>query len=36
MKIWLNNFLVDQLVLPPTGGGWLLGDGIFESLRTYN
>jgi branched-subunit amino acid aminotransferase/4-amino-4-deoxychorismate lyase len=36
MKIWLNDCLVDQLVLPPTGGGWLLGDGIFESLRTYN
>jgi branched-chain amino acid aminotransferase len=36
MKIWLNDSLVDQLVLPPTSSGWLLGDGIFESLRTYN
>lgn len=36
MKIWLNDQLVDELTLPATGGGWLLGDGAFESLRTYN
>ena len=36
MKIWLNDSLVDQLVLPATGSGWLMGDGIFESLRTYD
>ena len=36
MKIWLNNQLVDELTLPATGGGWLMGDGVFESLRTYN
>jgi len=36
MKIWLNDSLVEQIVLPSTGSGWLLGDGIFESLRTYN
>lgn len=36
MKIWLNGALVEQVTLPPTGSGWLMGDGIFESLRTYN
>lgn len=36
MKIWLNNRLVDDLNLPATGGGWLMGDGAFESLRTYD
>jgi branched-chain amino acid aminotransferase len=35
MKVWLNGALVDNIVLPSTGGGWLMGDGIFESLRTY-
>ncbi len=36
MKLWLNNSLVDDLVLPAVKSGWLLGDGLFESLRTYN
>ena len=36
MKIWLNDRLVEELTLPATGGGWLMGDGAFESLRTYN
>ena len=36
MKIYFNNALSDDLALPPTGGGWLLGDGAFESLRTYS
>ena len=36
MKIWLNDQLVEELVLPATGGGWLMGDGAFESLRTYD
>ena len=35
MTVWLNGALVDNVVLPSTGGGWLMGDGIFESLRTY-
>lgn len=35
MKIWLNNHLVDELTLPAAGGAWLMGDGAFESLRTY-
>ena len=35
MKIYFNNSLRDDLSLPTTGGGWLLGDGAFESLRTY-
>jgi len=36
MKIYVNNSLRDDLALPATGGGWLLGDGAFESLRTYS
>lgn len=36
MKIWLDGVLVEEVTLPPTGSGWLMGDGIFESLRTYN
>lgn len=36
MKIWHNTALVDQLTLPAVGAAWLLGDGAFESLRTYN
>lgn len=36
MKIYVNNSLRDDLTLPATGGGWLLGDGAFESLRTYS
>ena len=36
MKIYFNNALRDDLALPATGGGWLLGDGAFESLRTYS
>ena len=36
MKIWLNDRLVEDLNLPATGGGWLMGDGAFESLRTYD
>ena len=36
MKIYFNNSLRDDLSLPSTGGGWLLGDGAFESLRTYS
>lgn len=35
MTVWLNGTLVENVVLPSTGGGWLMGDGIFESLRTY-
>ena len=36
MKIYFNDSLRDDLSLPATGGGWLLGDGAFESLRTYS
>jgi len=36
MKIWLNDRLVEAVNLPATGGGWLMGDGAFESLRTYD
>ena len=36
MRIWVNYSLVEELTLPPIGSGWLMGDGIFESLRTYN
>ena len=35
MTVWLNGALVKDVSLPSTGGGWLMGDGIFESLRTY-
>lgn len=35
MTVWLNGVLVNDVTLPSTGGGWLMGDGIFESLRTY-
>lgn len=35
-KIWLNDRLVEAVNLPATGGGWLMGDGAFESLRTYD
>lgn len=35
MKIWLNDGLVSDVTLPAIGGGWLLGDGVFESMRTY-
>ena len=36
MKIYFNDSLREDLSLPATGGGWLLGDGAFESLRTYS
>lgn len=36
MTIWLNGALRNELTLPPTNSGWLMGDGIFESLRTYD
>jgi branched-chain amino acid aminotransferase len=36
MRIWVNDRLVDELVLPATGSPWLMGDGVFESLRTYD
>ena len=36
MKLWLNDRIVDDLTLPAIGGGWLMGDGAFESLRTYD
>lgn len=36
MKTWVNGEIVDQLNLPATNSGWLMGDGIFESLRTYD
>ncbi len=36
MKIWHNNELVDAVSLPAVGAGWLVGDGAFESLRTYS
>ena len=35
MSTWVNDRLVDDVSLPATGSGWLMGDGIFESLRTY-
>ncbi len=36
MKIWHNNQLVDSLKLPAINSPWLLGDGVFETLRTYS
>ena len=36
MKIWHNTGLVDQLTMPSVGSAWLLGDGAFETLRTYD
>lgn len=40
MKILLNGELVTDLVLPASGepgrNGWLLGDGIFETLKSTN
>lgn len=35
MKIWHNTKLVDQVELPQTSGAWLMGDGAFETIRTY-
>lgn len=36
MKIWHNDQLVDTLMLPAVNSPWLLGDGVFETLRTYS
>ena len=36
MKIWHNDHLVDQLQMPPAGAAWLMGDGAFETIRTYS
>ena len=36
MTIFHNDRLVSELILPATNAAWLMGDGIFESLRTYN
>ena len=36
MSVWVNDRLVDELLLPAAGSPWLMGDGVFESLRTYN
>ena len=36
MKIWHNGLLVDELKLPAIGAGWLMGDGAFETIRTYS
>ena len=36
MKIWHNDRLVDHLEMPPAGAAWLMGDGAFETIRTYS
>lgn len=36
MKIWHNNKLVDELMLSASGAAWLMGDGAFETIRTYS
>lgn len=36
VKIWHNNRIVDQLIMSPTGASWLMGDGAFETIRTYS
>ena len=36
MKIWHNTRLVDEVSLPAVGASWLVGDGAFESIRTYS
>jgi branched-chain amino acid aminotransferase len=38
LKVWLNGELVDETDarISPSDRGFLLGDGVFETLRTYN
>lgn len=36
VKIWHNNKIVDQLIMSSTGASWLMGDGAFETIRTYS
>ncbi len=38
MKVWLNGALVeqDEACISPTDRGFLLGDGVFETLRSYS
>ena len=38
MKVWLNGELVDeqQACISPADRGFLLGDGVFETLRSYS
>ncbi|MEY3148927.1 MAG: hypothetical protein RL029_201 [Actinomycetota bacterium] len=35
LKIWHNDQLVDQVQLAATSSAWLMGDGAFETIRTY-
>ena len=37
MKVWLNGELLDEAdaTISPRDRGLLLGDGVFETLRTY-
>jgi len=37
LKVWLNGELVDEAdaAISPHDRGLLLGDGVFETLRTY-
>lgn len=34
MKIWFNGALVNGLTLPASNSSWLVGDGVFETIKT--
>lgn len=36
MRIWHNGLLVESLEMPAVGAAWLMGDGAFETVRTYS
>jgi branched-chain amino acid aminotransferase len=35
LKVWHNTRIVDQYQLPADSAAWLMGDGAFETIRTY-
>ncbi|MBU3691999.1 MAG: hypothetical protein FGM47_00560 [Candidatus Nanopelagicaceae bacterium] len=35
LKVWHNNQLVNEFQLPSNSSAWLMGDGAFETIRTY-
>ena len=35
LKVWHNTQLVDQYQIPALSAAWLMGDGAFETIRTY-
>ncbi|MFM1967762.1 MAG: hypothetical protein RL590_619 [Actinomycetota bacterium] len=35
LKVWHNTQMVNDFQLPATSSAWLMGDGAFETIRTY-